>query len=144
MRASLPKLPVGARIRDSRRPWHYTNKTMLFRMFSLGAIPPTDAGIVLGELPAVWFSIRQDWEPSATPGLGPARIGVAPIAAPILWADFPRKARLPQQVAKVLAASAKDMGANPRDWRCSLEAVPRSKWRAVEIWYRGRWTPFPF
>jgi hypothetical protein len=45
--------------------WHYTTGEKLNLIISTRALRPTSAEIADGELPALWFSKEQIWEPTA-------------------------------------------------------------------------------
>jgi hypothetical protein len=54
------------------RWWHYTLARTLAEILVSGGIKRSTVGLSGGERPAVWFSCRTDWEPTATRGVGPS------------------------------------------------------------------------
>ena len=76
--------------------WHYTVSSRLARIIADGLLKRGITGLRAGERAGVWFTLRQDWEPTATRwrrdgdgrihaatmaemvSLGLARIAVAP------------------------------------------------------------------
>jgi hypothetical protein len=103
--------------------------------------------------PAVWFSTRSVWEPTATKGvllhgrpvlaswdrmqeIGLVRIEVAPETAAHDWEAYKRLADCPW--ASNLARTGRIAGADPRDWFVSFEPVPSSQWLRVDEWDRNR------
>lgn len=45
--------------------WHYTTGVNFIKIVESGFLLPTDACINLGELPVLWFSLNQHWEPTS-------------------------------------------------------------------------------
>jgi hypothetical protein len=144
-------------------PWHYTIGEYLPRIIETGLLLLSDRYIGPGERPAVWFSLRQDWEPTAAKfGLVPARrspqaamtamamrggglvrIGVLEATAPFDWREFRRHSGLDPKIARGLAITAKEQGADPYDWRVSFDAVPSEEWIAIELWDGRAWVGHP-
>jgi len=162
--------------------WHYTVGVKWELIEKSGVIKQATSGIPKGERPAVWFSTRQDWEPTATKGALPKavfdqvdpktgeaiidmkklarheltqysfeemrrelkgmyRIGVTGTAAPHSWSDFVQLSGVDRVIAAALVSTAKERGADPEDWWCSFDPVPKSEWRSVEILFQGKWEP---
>lgn len=101
----------------------------------------------------VWFSSRQDWEPSASKGIiengqnrtltfaemvsvGIARIGVFQSAAPFNWQQICKRANIKR--AKILEQAGIAMGSNPACWYGVLKPVRDTKWVCVQV-YDGQW-----
>ncbi len=139
--------------------WHYTRGDNMRGILQDGTIKLATAGIMQNERPVVWFSTNPIWEETVN-GIvierdgtlkyldkdethaecgGLFRIGVAPETAPYTWEVIKVRARIKPKVAKVLAEIAREKGANPKDWRGTLEPVPREKWIAVESWNGSEW-----
>ena len=141
--------------------WHYTVGEHLTKILTDGEIRPATTMVAVGEKPAVWFSLRDDWEPTANKliqhpdgsvelgtketthenGGGLARIGVAPETAPHDWQAFKRLSGVKPKVASALYNAAIADGASPRDWRVSFSSVPISEWLAIEVWDGENWRP---
>ncbi len=126
-----------------RRHWESIQQDQLLRLED--EAPPCR--------PAVWFSTRTVWEPTATKGIllngrlvpaswklmqeiGLVRIEVAPETAPHDWKAYTRLADCPW--ASDLARTGRSAGADPRDWFVSFEPVPSSQWLRVDEWDRNR------
>lgn len=142
-----------------RLRWHYTVGVRFKSIVEDGVILPATAGVPDGERPAVWFSVREPWEPTANKlmrrpngdlvvldreetaeaGGGLVRIGVARSAAPVSWREYLRTSGITKKMAEGLAASARRQGSNPALWFVSYHAVPRDLWRAVQVWHEGEW-----
>jgi hypothetical protein len=135
------------------------NLTAILRSGVLRVSRPKIVRGIVVEHPAVWFSLRRDWDPAVGFGWtgpdafvlvsdvgGVARIGVAPETAPYTFDDYVRIGGLhPRAVSMRLAEDRDRLGSNPDDWRVSLDPVPASKWLRVE-WRSGvrpgeRWEP---
>ena len=133
--------------------WYYTTGQKLSQIMEAGELQPARIGTARKEKPAVWFSANQEWEPAANLpwqdpggsqlrlskdqsyvlGGGLARIGVAPEEAPHDWKAFKRLSGISSSVAKELYNAAIQAGSRPAQWFASFDAVPRSKWLAVEV-----------
>lgn len=172
----LPEALAGAmqkhKPREKRRSlWHYTTGKHLRGILETGAILPNATPGLDGkriEVPAVWFTYSDDWEPGtgagtqatpdrvfraaagflkdgeeglrrAMPHPSPrevgmlARIRVAPEVAPLTWRDFVNQGLFDPSTAPVQQAVDRALGADQDEWRASLEAVPASKWLAIEV-----------
>lgn len=144
---------------DTLIRWHYTTGDKFAQIVESGEIRPAKRGVPKGERPAVWFSINQEWEPTANKlslkpdgtlvsltkhqtfelANGLARIGVASETAPHDWAEFKQLSRVRSDMARSLYQAALQQGSKPSWWFVSFDSVPRSKWIAVEIWGGSRW-----
>src|SRR6266851_1957736 len=141
---------------SARRLWHYTREAFwqgidadqMIRVEEYGN--PDWSYSPLQGRPVVWFSTRQTWGPTATPGrdeqwitwaerqtLGPMRIEVAPATAPYSWREYRALSGIDPGFARALAGTGREQGANPLDWYVSFEPVPASRWLAVERMVRG-------
>ena len=117
-------------------------------------ILPATTGVPAGEKPVVWFSSRQDWEPSAAKGIiedgrnhtltfdemvsfGIARIGVDQSAAPYNWQQLCKRARIARR--KDLEGAGIAMGSNPAYWYGVLKPVVLAKWQAIQKYADGEW-----
>ena len=152
------------RRRASRAPagplYHYTFGRALPGIVEDGeigvaeALPGTDA-------PVVWLSTRTSFEPSVTRhviehgrcreldpaelaarGQGLLRIEVDPAVGAMSWRELVAWAEVPDEVVEQLERIARERGADPEDWWCCPGAIPRSRWRSVELWHPDRgWVP---
>ncbi len=135
--------------------WHYTTQEKLAAILTTGRLRPTDVGVQGRERPAVWFSTRFDFEPTAAKTLvvsvggvlttrlatldemrrlvGVARIGVAPKTAPVDWAKHRREGRIAPSVADALEEAGRAIGSVPQDWFVSYEPVPAEEWILVQV-----------
>jgi hypothetical protein len=139
--------------------WHYTTGDNFYQIVEDGMIKPAVACVEMREKPAVWFSTRQDWEPTANKllllpneqlksltreqteryGGGLCRFGVAPDTAPHHWWAFKRMSGIKPRFARGLVWSARRDGANPADWWVSFAPVPRDQWVAIQVYQHGTW-----
>jgi hypothetical protein len=112
----------------------------------------------------VWFSTAPDWEPTATKSLvtadgtlmpenrattekfggGLARIGVSPETAPHDWRTLKELSGMSNKIAQRLYRAAIDCGSRPGHWWGTFDAVPRSKWIAVQVYRNGEWIDVEF
>ena len=123
---------------------------------------------ISGMLGGAWFSLRQDYEPTAFKLLadkngaivrtatlddmlemGMGRIGVKADAPFLLtWADFKKRCISFGCLAKSLRSyeiTARRQGANPDLFRVSLGSVNQESWVAVQVMGEsdnGQWKPF--
>lgn len=75
-----PLVTVLRRTRSKARPpilWHYTVGASLPDILRSGELRPSGGGRV-GELPAVWFSLRQGWDPGVGLGTLAERLRITP------------------------------------------------------------------
>ncbi len=139
--------------------WHYTTGECFAAILDSGAIRPATAGVRAGERPAVWFSRREPWEPTANKmllapdrrlrslsmretaeyGGGLVRIGVARAVASHGWREFLTESGITPQMSRGLVKAAKEQKANPLDWFVCFSPVPRMMWSAVDVWDAGAW-----
>ena len=142
-----------------RRLFHYTIVSRLLNIVIEGEIKPATLFVDRAEKPVVWFSFRQDWEPTATPAYekngtvrqitfaelveieSPARIEIDPAAAPLDWRAWRQLAGVRSKIIKGLEAVALRQRASPSDWRMSFVPVRRKDghWLAVEIFSESHW-----
>ena len=103
----------------------------------------------LSEAPAVWFSKRSTWEPTATKGKmdngvrrnatlaemmrkGPlVRIGVERDGL-YTWLEHRKLSGIRPETAKGLVRAAAKAGASPGDWFVHYGPVPRDRWVRIE------------
>lgn len=149
-------------IESRQLAWHYTVGVKLNSILADGLLRTTDVLIEQGERPALWFSLNQDWEPTAnklclTPtgelmpldrdgtervGHGLFRFGVDPAVTPLMtWRDFTRKRGITSKVVEALEAVGRDQGSDPDDYLVSFVPVGRYQWVTLEVCYRGEWCP---
>lgn len=123
--------------------WHYTTATrflQILRQRVLMPHKPADASV--GE-PVVWFSICDDFDPSACLtadrgdghlthcsvsetadlGQGLVRLGV-PVRTLLTCAELRREARMSEATWKQLCEEARELGSDPDQWFGSLHPIP--------------------
>jgi hypothetical protein len=139
--------------------WHYTVSSRLEGIIADGLLKRGTTGLRAGERAGVWFTLRQDWEPTATRwrrdvdgrvhaatmaemvSLGLARIGVAPEVARTTWSQHRRFGGLLFADAEAIERNARQQGSEPDDWRASYKDVPQALWLRVEMSADGlTWT----
>lgn len=141
---------------DHLLAWHYTTGEFAVRIAEAGVLLPTDAFIGPRERPVLWFSMEQDWEPTASKwcwqgsavrkldrwetcaaGRGLARFGIDPSKL-IAWPALARVARIPPKTADGLVRAGLRQGAVPTRWRGSVDPIPLTECLAIEAWdFRG-------
>ena len=145
----------------SRRLFHYTRASNFLKILRAGFIKLATEIVAAKERPVVWFSFNPHWEPTASPGCedpitgvrrtvnfeeltrmdAPIRIEIPETEAAHDWNDFKRLSHCPHKTWRNLSRTARAAGSDPKDWRVSFEAVPRTDWRCVEIFMNGDWEP---
>ena len=146
--------------------WHYTAnaESHLGSILRDGLIKVESSPFIDVKTPAVWFSSNQLYEATAlklrrsAAGIireeslaeflrEAARIGVDREGL-LSWSRYKRVAmgraadRLAEkQFLKGLEEAGLKAGAKPAEWFASLNAVPRHRWRVVEVQRGGRWVP---
>jgi len=123
--------------------WHYTTAACFLQMLKRRAIVPHEcADNSLGR-PVTWFSVNEDFEPSARMvasrgngqafhfsinetaerGQGLVRLGV-PVRTLLTCNELRRKAMMSDEVWDHLCEEARDIGSDPDQWFGCLNAVP--------------------
>ncbi len=133
--------------------FHYTTKDRVESILAAGQILPATAGVRPPEIPAVWLSIAEKWEHTATkilikgerPQLGTlsgmiaagatlARIQIDPAHVSLIGPrEIQDALNIPPAIHKGLVKSAKQSGANPAEWRAVAGAVPVSAILSIEF-----------
>lgn len=138
--------------------YHYTTGVRLQAILADGAIRPATACIDPGEMPVVWFTRSEVWEPTAnkmigTPfgvmpgtremteriGRGLYRIRIPGAVAPVHWRRWVRTSGVRLLTAEVLAHGARAQGSDPNDWWVSPMPVPEQDWLGIEVWRDDQW-----
>jgi hypothetical protein len=139
---------------EALRFWHYTLAAYLPSILSDGMIKRARIGTrVTNSRPAVWFSTRPTWEPTATKGIldrqagerrpaimtemlqhgGPlCRLEVPVVVARHTWTQHRQRYEVPR-IADTLEANAREQGSDPSEWRVSYHDVPLSKVLCIEV-----------
>jgi hypothetical protein len=114
--------------------WHYATRRKLDAIVAYGELLPTDVGAKPPELPVLWFSLNQVWEPTAQkdwrepggivqpPSKKAARLragGLVRFGYPaekcIMWPMLAKKAKIPPRIRIALERAGREEGANPAD-----------------------------
>lgn len=64
-------------------------------------------------------------------------IGVDPDRAPHPWSPLKRIAGISKNVTRGIILAAREAGADPGDWRGTLEPVSQADWSAAECYVDG-------
>lgn len=122
--------------------WHYTLGANLLRILESGYILPADKEDTPAvECPVAWFSLNQQWEPSAAKsievngvaqaptlpvmrqlGNGVYRLGIAPRSL-LAGEALRRQARINKERWRELGQRAEGCGASLSDWFGSIDPV---------------------
>lgn len=143
--------------------YHYTIANHWPRIVASGCLAPTDVYLDQGERPAVWFTRRAMYEPTAYKRVvlpdgnvrngtyrdlfvhhgGALRFGL-PRRGLVPWVTWRRSSGIRSVIADALARTARDAGSNPRDWYVSFDPIEINR---CTIEHRasphGPWAPFP-
>ena len=144
--------------------WHYTTGQKFRLIVESGEISPATAFVPKGERPIVWFSTAPDWEPTANKAWqnsdgtivsldreltaqlagGLVRFGIAPETAPHDWHVLKELSGMSSETARGLYRVAIQQGSLPDQWWGTFDAVPCSKWIAVQVHQDGQWVDVLF
>lgn len=136
--------------------WHYTTGEKFALIRRHGLLLQATKGVMPPERPVVWFSLNQQFEPTARKGIikngvqvwatldemrqlagGLFRLGIDP--SQLLHVEvLKRRARINAATWRVLCATAADVGADPGLWFGCLDPVPVSG-LAVEFMDGSQW-----
>jgi hypothetical protein len=126
--------------------WHYTTGARAAEILRAGRLAPMALDEQGGAAAAVWFSLRQHWEPIANEGLraadgtrtrlsfeetvsrgqGAWRFGV-PAAQLLSWRDLQRSAGWSREDTRALERAGRKAGSDPSLWLGSLEPIEVSR-----------------
>jgi hypothetical protein len=145
---------------SARIAWHYTTGIHYGHIVASGELRPAAIGVKPPEKPVLWFSLNQDFEPTACKavrdesgairrlskedtqvlGEGLYRFGVpARLLHP--WPKLARKARMTTETQRLLEREGIRQGANPILW-CGLTSnpIPLAKCVKIQRSIMGVWT----
>jgi hypothetical protein len=137
--------------------WHYTTGIAFQSIVKSGVLLPSKKYIAKNERPVLWFSLNQDYEPTAAKGVrlddgrvaqgsrdttykfggGLVRFGYAAKRL-IPWRDLKKKARIPIRVVDGLERVGRKMQAHPGDWLGSFRAISISE-LVIDVWDGASW-----
>ncbi len=142
-----------------RIAWHYTTGHRAIDIVKDGFINPATCNVAPHEIPVVWFSLHQVWEPTARKGLidkttgkkviatvrqmdtycgGLYRFGVE-INRLVRWCDLSRLAGIRTATAEKLARAGRKLGATPSDWFGTVEKIALDGDVRIERRTDGAW-----
>ncbi len=155
----LSRQDNGVPERAEPRYWHYT--AVLENILESSEIQLATRGLPPHVRPATWFSTNPQWERTVrkrlrdprtgavskllsreglfAAGLKPARIEVSPELPFITWEAYRQLSGESPEVLDGLETAAQEWGADSREWRAVFAPVPRSQWKAVEVWDGKTW-----
>lgn len=137
--------------------WHYTTGIKFQQIVESGFLLPTSVYIEPGESPILWFSLNQDFEPTAVKakkmadgkivrcskeetshlGKGLVRFGY-PSNRLTPWSLLWKKANMQRKTSRLLEATGYKQGAIPSQWMGCLDAIPINALK-IEVWDKGDW-----
>lgn len=137
--------------------WHYTTGEKFRSIDGSGFLRPATAGITRKERPIVWFSLNQEWEPTANKmwqcpdgtvigldkegtrklGGGLVRLGLR-AERTIRWPLLAKIAKIPPTTKVGLERAAMEEGSNPSDWCGVLHRIPLRE-LTVEVLDSEKW-----
>ena len=117
------------------------------------------AGVEPPEIPVVWFTESETWEPTANKlarnrdgalikldraetarrGGGLVRIGVAAISAPHPYRDLAKVAHAQASTIRALTKAARAQGSLIGLWYFSIEPVVDTEWVTIEVFEESGW-----
>lgn len=136
--------------------WHYTVIEYLPKIRGYGMLLPSNASAE-GELPLLWFSANQEWEPTAakpmrsvtgrlvTPSMrevfeqGRAiRFGLPSDDPRLLcWFAACKYAGTPRRMREAMERVGIQQGGNPKDWYATTDPIPVGDLEMQA--YQGKW-----
>lgn len=139
--------------------WHYTTGQSVRGIISTGSINPAEELVPSGEIPAVWFSRRKTWEPTASKGIFDPRIGTRRFAtlaemeercgglfrfgidtASLLnWPRLVLATGMSCTTARHLERVGRKAGAVPSDWMGRVGPVALTELESLQRLVKGRW-----
>lgn len=138
--------------------WHYTSGDCLECILADGEIRVAEGNIEARERPAVWFTTRQTFEPTAVKCIskngrlgvatpeemdllagGHARIGVAARLVRLGWTYHVNRSGISRRTARALATYGEEIGSEPNEWRVFYGCVPSGMWSRVQVMRDGQW-----
>lgn len=139
-----------------RRLYHYFPTVHLPDILDDGSLRPSAAGGGRGERPALWFTSRPTYEPTAVKlveeghsvrqmtlqeqarRFGLARITVPGHIAPLTWTDWVAESGVRPVEVKRMRRKARRLGSDIALYRATFDAVPVAACAAVETSADGR------
>lgn len=141
--------------------YHYCPLDHIEPILASGELQPSGAGARASERPALWFTSRPTYEPTAikmiqtngggirqltlaeqATAFGLARIVVPASLAPLTWRQWVRESGVRAVDAKRLARCAKAQGSDVALYRATFEPVPLSSCFDIEVSDDGTaWVP---
>jgi len=142
------------------RLWHYTTSAALRGIFNDGEIK-CDRILIKGEIPCVCLSTNPNWEETVRKvhenkktgvkseplsrdgilksGFSPIRIEIDPSKVNIIdWKTHCKK--IPQNIAQGLEDTAKEWGADPKEWWFSYKPISIDCFISpIESWNGKKW-----
>jgi hypothetical protein len=136
--------------------WHYTVGSRAKDILESGKIRPATANVPSNERPAVWFTVRDDWEPTANKrwqnsntgevkflstdemlkrGGGGVRFGI-PVHKLTPWNKLINKTRMDSKTKKALIEFAINVGSDPDSWYGTIKPV-RVKDCVIQLLWDG-------
>jgi hypothetical protein len=143
--------------------WHYTSGQCATQILKSGLILPADGYVPRGEKAAVWFSLDQFWERTASKGIldpstrvrrfatmnemeqfagGCYRFGIQNTRL-LCWSALKVKTRMRPKTVRALERVAYEVGSNPNNWLGTLEPIPVSEVIALQRLVGGAWNVVP-
>jgi len=143
------------------RFWHYTVYPSFLKILEDGQI--NYAMRIANERPAVWLSTNPDWEETVRKAIGnrstgeeseplsrdelfaedfiPVRLEIDPDSVKLFsWRNFKKNSGASRATIKALEKSAKQWGANPKEWYVCYEPILiTSCLLPIEIWHGNEW-----
>jgi hypothetical protein len=142
---------------DMTRVFHYAPWAYLPQIVTSGALLPNNAGAEV-EVPLLWFSANQQWEPTAgktwkAEGIlmmtfrqqlqraGCIRFGLPAADMRLLcWKDACAVAGIPREARRNLERSGKKRGAEPSHWFAIAQPMPLTE-LDLEVFGEEAWQP---
>ena len=163
MHPSNPELPSTAPPRIGHLAWHYTSGQCAIQIVESELILPVFENVPRNEKPAVWFSLNQSWEPTATKGIldsisgkrrnatmdemerlagGCYRFGLDPSRL-LCWSALKVKTRMRPKMVRALERVAYQVGSDPSHWMGTTEAVSLRDVVVLQKRIMGSWISGP-
>lgn len=148
---------------ENKYCWHYTTGEKFKAIVDSGYIYEDNKVTsvhIQGMVGAVWFTTRQDWEPTAnkaivyhdgsmrslskketcTHGGGLVRFGVSKDMGSLKsWHQWKLQCSCNKKILKKMGRHARRQGSDTSTYRAFFGDLPREMWEAIDVYEDGKW-----
>ena len=149
----IKKKMKSNRIKSLKWAWHYTTGDCLDKIIDAGELVPAIRYVPKDERAILWFSLDQDWEPTANKGVvengknrtltleemcvhcnGVVRVGIHSCSKTLIrWPKIGKLAGMPKELIRALDKVAYEQGSNPNNWLGQFESLLLKDCLSIQI-----------